>query len=410
MPSIENITGAIAAAGLRHIVVEAGRCTEVRHRMARCHACVDTCPEGAIDVRENRIIIQPELCVGCGSCANECPTQALRTAGPSREELVALVEQAAEMAFADGTPEDGASLEFACEHATPGNASARIVVPALPYVDESVVLRAAALGFDAVALTSCNDGGCIKPALAAIPDMLATARALLAAAECPCKVTLRREKPRPEPEDGKGAKRGFGRTQRISTRTTTTLDTTQAGHDSSRRGALAELAMQTRTIVAETAAAELRDRMGTPEAAPNLRQTLTDGQGNFLKFDMPRARDILDDLYVMNPEPKGTINARGFALVKVNADACTRCAMCAKFCTTGALQGESAPIGALFTGGWHTQDPRASEGNPGSLTYRPSDCVGCHLCEFTCPVHCLHVEDEIPAESIFELEPIDLLS
>ena len=44
--------------------------------MARCHACVETCPESAINVQNNQITIAPELCIGCGSCASECPTGA----------------------------------------------------------------------------------------------------------------------------------------------------------------------------------------------------------------------------------------------------------------------------------------------------------------------------------------------
>lgn len=420
MPSLENIAGVVGGAGARHIVVEAGRCVEVRHRMARCSKCVDTCPEEAITVRENRITIQPELCIGCGSCASTCPTQALRTTAPSREDLITFVDTVAEQVFAaideDGG-ETGTSLEFACEHATPGNCAARIVVPALPYVDESVLMHAAAMGFQSIALTSCNQGSCMKPTLAAMPDVLQAARALLAATGTDCAISLRRQKPRPEGEDGKGkaaqrgARRGgtrpAGQAQPIG-------PTTVGSREYSRRGMLSDMANQATTIVAETAALELRDRLGVQEQEASLRQTLTDGRGNMLKFAMPRAESLLDDLYMLNPEPEGTLSVRGFTRPGVNAAACTRCSMCARFCPTGALECDEAPIGSMINGSWsHFDDPWNSNRNSvpeGSLTFRISDCVGCRLCETACPLRCLKVCDEIDASTIFELEPMDLLA
>lgn len=388
-------------------MVEAGRCVEVRHRMAHCHACVDACPEGAITIKDNRISIRPELCVGCGTCASMCPTQALRTTSPSLPQLIALVDQLAPNALAQ---EGAHSLEFACEHATPSNASARIIVPALPYVDESVILHAAAWGFDTVALTSCNQGECMKPTLAGMPGVVAAARSLLQAVGSSCKVSLRRQKP--ATDDVEGGKRP-SRLSRKRESTFVSENTHDAVHGTdgySRRAALSDMASQMKTIVAETAAAEMRDHLGQQAQEPSLRQTLTDGQGNFLKFDMPRAQSLLDDLYLLNPEPTGVLETRGFAQVSVNADACSRCGMCMKFCPSGALQGEAAPIGGTMMDAWGHAGWDRNEKRTGSLSFRPSDCVGCHLCEVSCPLHCLSVQDTIEASLVFELEPIDLLA
>ena len=379
---------------------------------------METCPEGAILVRDNRITIQPELCIGCGSCASECPTQALRTVAPSSIELAGFVDQVADHVFGQMAADADAPepvLEFACEHAQPSSASARIVVPALPYVDESVLVHAAACGFQKIALTTCNQARCTKPTMAAVPDILATARALLAAAGTDCRITLRREKPPAEGEDAPArGKRAHRQAPRASgSQTSAHSGPVTVGHtEYSRRGMLSDMASQAQTIVAETAAAEMRERLGVRDEPPSLRQTLTDGTGNMLKFEMPRAMSLLDDLYVLNPEPEGTLNTRGFARVEVNAQACRRCAMCARFCPTGALQGEAVPIGndSAF-GAWGMFGSTRDENAPqGSLTWRMSDCVGCHLCEFTCPLRCLSVHDEVDAAGIFELEPIDLLA
>ncbi|MDO4890177.1 MAG: 4Fe-4S binding protein [Coriobacteriaceae bacterium] len=413
MPNIQNIASMVAGAEARHLMVEAGRCVEVRHRMAQCGACMETCPEDAIQVKDNRITVIPELCRGCGSCASECPTQALHMVQPSEADLLAFVDTAADELFA-GELDHEPVLEFSCEHAPASSADVRIVVPALPYVDEAVLLHAAANGFDSIALTCCGDDGCLRPTLAAMPDILATARALLEACGSSCKIVLRKQKPRPQ-EEGQKERRGRASEPRggESQQTTMTAGNMMYGNrDYSRRGMISDMASQAKTIVAETAAAELRDRLGQQEAEPTLIQTLTDGKGNMLKFAMPRAESVLNDLYVMNPEPAGAINVRGFARVEVNAAACTCCGMCARFCPTGALECEERPIGNSYGSTWHSlADPWAQAANQegGALSFRISDCVGCHLCETACPLHCLHVNDEVDASTIFDLEPADLL-
>jgi ferredoxin len=394
--------------------------------MARCHACVDVCPEQAVSVIDNQLAIQAELCIGCGSCASECPTQALRTVQPSGEDLISFVDAVADEVFGrlpDSPAAAGQAeplLEFACEHVPESTAAARIVVPALPYVDESVIVHAAARGFNAIAMTTCNQTRCAKPTIAAVPDILETARTLLAAAGSACTVVLRRQKPAPQAEEPNAAgkhdrKRHATAAPSPSPRQArVSADTMTVGaNEYSRRGMLSDMASQATTIVAETAAAEMRERLGAAKEAPNLRQTLTDGKGNMRKFPMPRMERLLDDLYALNPSPAGIVDARGFARVEVNADACRRCAMCANFCPTGALQGEAVPIGSNVFGMWDAPgfgSHADMQGISGSLTYRTSDCVGCRLCEFTCPLHCLTVHDEVDAATIFDLEPVDLLA
>lgn len=384
MPKLQNIANAVAGAAAHHLVVEPGRCMEVRHRAARCHACVEACPQGALEVGGNRIAVSPELCDGCGACANACPTQALRTASPSWAELAALVDALA----ADAPPEGPGTLEFACAHAAESSIRNRIVVPALPYVDEALVAHAAAQGFSGVVLTSCGKCPCLEAALAAMPAVVASARNLLQAAGSPCTVTLRRQKP------------GSGKTAPAR------AQAAPGGAGVSRRDALSGMAAQMRSIVAETAAAEMHDALGTQPEEPSLRQVLLEADGSFAKFPMPRRQELLDSLYRMNPQPTGTVEARGFGRVVVNAAACSRCALCARFCPTGALQGEGAPIGAGPVGAWPSQD---AKGAPGSLAHLPGDCVACRLCETACPLNCLTVQEGLDAPLLFRLTPINLL-
>ncbi len=56
-----------------------------------CRACVRKCPFGAIDMVENRAVINQELCRHCGICQKTCPTQAITKGliNPEDEERIA---------------------------------------------------------------------------------------------------------------------------------------------------------------------------------------------------------------------------------------------------------------------------------------------------------------------------------
>jgi pyruvate formate lyase activating enzyme len=50
-------------------------------RCIGCKTCLDVCPEGAISLTEDGIVINRGICKGCGSCAEECPSTALEILG-----------------------------------------------------------------------------------------------------------------------------------------------------------------------------------------------------------------------------------------------------------------------------------------------------------------------------------------
>ena len=61
------------------------QCPRHRSDKAACRACADICPEHALSFDEGDVVIDTELCRGCGLCAAVCPTDALalKTNGPT---------------------------------------------------------------------------------------------------------------------------------------------------------------------------------------------------------------------------------------------------------------------------------------------------------------------------------------
>jgi ferredoxin len=59
-------------------------CAHSRNEQVGCHACVDICSAEAIrsDKARQQIVVNPNLCVGCGACTTACPTGALTYAYP----------------------------------------------------------------------------------------------------------------------------------------------------------------------------------------------------------------------------------------------------------------------------------------------------------------------------------------
>jgi len=49
----------------------------VSEKCTGCGICARFCPEGCIEIKNKKAIIDYDYCKGCGICANECPVKAI---------------------------------------------------------------------------------------------------------------------------------------------------------------------------------------------------------------------------------------------------------------------------------------------------------------------------------------------
>lgn len=90
----------------------AGSCTAARLSASSCAACIEACPQGALEPIRGGLRIEPELCSGCGLCVAACPESALSLPGPA-----AVVAQRAEVALALCSRHPQGDASRPCAHA-----------------------------------------------------------------------------------------------------------------------------------------------------------------------------------------------------------------------------------------------------------------------------------------------------
>ncbi len=69
-------------------------CAHSRSGITGCTKCIDVCSTGAITslIKQNRIEVEPHLCMGCGGCATVCPSGAMTYAYPRVADMGARIK------------------------------------------------------------------------------------------------------------------------------------------------------------------------------------------------------------------------------------------------------------------------------------------------------------------------------
>lgn len=341
MSSISDMLHIISKMNSPLLTVHPNRCLFVRNRNAECLRCADVCTTGALSKSEDGISVDPEKCIGCGTCATACPTCCLEAANPSDEELFSRVEQAlrkgeGRIVLACGNALNLAGKESAPERfAWEAEGIPVVQTVCLGRIDEALLIEAVARGARSIVLAEGSCATCSHTKGGALCDKVcAEARSLLAAF-------------------GSSAVLEKKPVSAISLRIT---QSTPQGISGNRR--------EQREQRAESNSVELRyqhvQKDGTlPHYSPERRLRLFN---SLKRLGTPKAE---------------TITTRLWGQVDIDTELCRSCRMCAVFCPTGAIGKFDAEDGTF------------------GVEHRSTLCMQCRLCETICPEHALTVSSMV---------------
>lgn len=380
------------------LAVEPQRCVLVRHRNGECLRCAAVCTTGAISLGEEGIVVSPEKCIGCGTCASACPTGCLTAANPTDEELFGAVEAAlaagggrvaiaCERAFAmaSGNRMKRDSCDATAPSFVPGKIAGAtsdgrplVGVVCLGRVDESLLVEATARGARSIQLISGPCESCPHRCGGALSDeIIVSAETLLAALGTPSPIDRIRLQ------------------DASDTREILRLRPTASAQDGTNAVNAATMADASENCLSES---------GYPVAPPTgeSQQDSREPQfahvqadGTLPHFVPERRLRLFNSLKALGTPAAPTVTTRLWGQVTIDTELCRSCRMCTVFCPTGALTRFDAANDAF------------------GVEHRSALCMQCRLCETICPEQAITVAEEVSADEFlsgkkfrFAMQPI----
>ena len=380
------------------LAVEPQRCVLVRHRNEECLRCAAVCTTGAISLGEEGIVVSPEKCIGCGTCASACPTGCLTAANPTDEELFGAVEAAlaenegrvaiaCERAFAmaSGNRMKRDSCDATAPSFVPGKIAGAtsdgrplVGVVCLGRVDESLLVEATARGARSIQLISGPCESCPHRCGGALSDeIIVSAETLLAALGTPSPIDRIRLQ------------------HASDTREILRLRPTASAQDDTN-------AVNAATVA--DASGDCLSESGYPVAPPTgeSQQDSREPQfahvqadGTLPHFVPERRLRLFNSLKALGTPAAPTVTTRLWGQVTIDTELCRSCRMCTVFCPTGALTRFDAANDAF------------------GVEHRSALCMQCRLCETICPEQAITVAEEVSADEFlsgkkfrFTMQPI----
>ena len=332
-----SIAGSWDALDTRAIVVHQERCAKVRNRNVACLKCAEACTSGCISLVEGELIVNPGLCVGCGTCATVCPTGALEAHNPTDAELLGECVAAAMRAKAAG---GAAEVTIACQPVREALVNCVVENAFVPVVcsgrvDESLLLGLGAQGVEQVHILCGDCGYCAqKYGLDTAHLVAKTARTLLATWNAPAEITVDSKVPS---------------SLLASDVTTEQAEEAITGHFSVNRSCAPISASD------EVVASETDSNAGSTY---QLLRVMKDGT---LPHFIPDRRERLLDALACLPKPSVTtvLKTRLWGSVSIDSAKCSSCRLCATFCPTGSIRKFDLETGEF------------------GIDHTPADCVNC---------------------------------
>ena len=386
MAFIDSLLSMFEGMAPENIAVHEERCVCIRNRNAKCLKCVDVCTTGAIAYSAaNKLEVFPEKCIGCGTCANACPTGALEVKGLGDDELTRLVKQsiratsghpviacqcAYDAAMAQVEGDEPAKRGKRNKHPRLDD-NAMCVVPCLGRIDESMAIGLGAYKcLDATFV--CNDCEACEHAKGGefVRQVLADSTRMLKAFDCDLPVTVTDEFPDRvwlQPEEAGYVPvecdlPGTSRRQAFK-------DARAAGADLAREGIDSALGVE------------------KPKPVPVAYRKVNPETGTLSHFVPTRRTRMYNYLKHIGEPVADEVTTRVVGKIHIDKDACTACRMCAVFCPTGAIFKVDEP--ELF-----------------GIFHRPAACMQCRLCESLCHSQAITVESTIPIKQFMGKEGV----
>ncbi|MDR0500453.1 MAG: 4Fe-4S binding protein [Coriobacteriales bacterium] len=359
MPDIINLIEALDNLSSIDIDVEPDRCVKVRNINAKCSRCAKSCTSEAIKVSDNKLYVEKSLCIGCGTCATNCPTSALSAKNPTNAEIL-------ELSIAIANTHDS-SLVFTCSKFIQDNAHSfdtnRVVkVACLGRLNEAVLITLLASGINSIAIVHANCDSCQntngKTTMLAVLD---NTEKLLCAWNQNLSISLLTEMPENLRLSKQIAKKN--------------IDSSGL----SRREFFAQFKTGAKTIASELTAS-IMTTANTTDAQQPPQKVMKDGT---LPHFMPQEREVLlNSLSLLGNPTAEQITTRLWGQIEIDIETCTTCQMCATFCPTGAI-----------TKFKETDDVTKNEII--GIEHYPAHCLQCRVCEDICLTNALKVNSAI---------------
>jgi ferredoxin len=325
-----------------------GFCKRVRYRKSNCRRCLEICPENVISLDPGPTINTG--CTNCSLCQNACPTEVFQ---PELYTDPYLLNQAKVFLGSDRhrLPGEKKKLFAHCRRAQNQNANS-LLLPCLGRITPNIILGAALLGFDELALTRGICSQCrLQAGQKLLLNSITTSRILLKSAGLDrFKINIEvREK---------------NKEALLSRREIFSKISAKAKHKAASFAYHKEKAI--RAKLADNREDEADKR---PSPARQLLRKLLEQKG-------------LEDDIVVKHNP-----AFPWAKIKIEEKKCSACGICPALCPTGAI---SKKLG---------NDTQL-------LFFNSSLCTNCSLCRAACPQNAIDFEENYPLADILEKEPV----
>lgn len=358
MTKVEGVLGVLGQLQSDELNVYPYRCVVTRNRNASCLRCAEACTSGAIAVTDDGLVVESELCVGCGTCATVCPTCALEARHPNDAVLYGSARDA--LAANDGVAVVVCDAKWrAAGSAIDEQKVARVTC--LGRVEESLICMLAAQGAREIHLVHDDCAGCPRNVACETYELVTeTANALLEAWDAPVRAELRSKLPSSVRASGPSA----------------------MPYDEGRRRFFAELGSAAGDAVATGLGGQGSEAFLDGERpGMSLRPMKVMADGTLPHCVPDRRERLLDSLAELGDPADVTLDTRLWGRVVIDPAECKSCYMCATFCPTGALR-------------------KFVDGDDAGVEHIPGDCVQCRCCTDVCPTGALVLHDDVMAAEV----------